>query len=734
MGAVINETLAPYHAYRGVRKWNSYDITFRAARFENGKRTEKAIVTLYFNGKKVHLNQQINKVWGGANSGLDGGNDNGFGITDSPGGLKLQCEGHDVRYRNIWIKELDLEKPDTDFAEPLVEPVKSDGSQPNFVIVFIDDMGYGDVEPFGSKANDTPNLNRMASEGMKLNSFYAAPVCSASRAQLLTGCYAPRVSVPGVFFPAGPKGLNPAEHTIADYLGELGYSTMCVGKWHLGDQAEFLPTNNGFDHYFGIPYSNDMQRVSAETGKRVTPLLRDDKVARLLEDEQQRDVTRDYTNEAVKYITENKNSDKPFFLYLAHTAVHIPIFPHQDFVGRSRNGVYGDWIAEVDWSVGRVLNALRETQQEKETLVIFTSDNGPWRSMGTNGGVSGPLRGSKGCTLEGGVREPTIAWWPGRVAAGKETNEIAGTTDLLPTLVSLAGGTLKETKIDGYDVSQLLLGKTNKSPRTEWFYYQGTRLKAVRSGKWKLAIERQSFGMGMKQEPEDLQLGNRLYNLDTDLGETKSVFDQHPDVVEKLRAMAEKMKEDIGSGKPGPGVRPPGVKDSPVTLYPTVPPKRRVKSRRKKVVWNKLKVGDVFTSDSVPNIAKKSFTISCRIDNSKGNGVLIAHGGTAVGYSLYLKNGEITFAARNGGDSIRRVKAKAINGTNMIEAGLSKAGIPTLTVNGMTTSMAGAASLFLPKVPQEGLSIGFDSQNAVDPSAPGGRYGGKIENIRVVTP
>ena len=297
-------------------------------------------------------------------------------------------------------------------------PRRAVAGQPNFVIIFIDDMGYGDIQPFGSTANDTPHLNRMAAEGMKLTSFYAAPVCSASRAQLLTGSYAPRVSVPGVFFPAGPKGLNPDEHTIADYLRESGYATYCVGKWHLGDQPEFLPTNNGFDHYFGIPYSNDMQRVSAETGMRVTPLLRDDKVAELLEDEQQRDVTRRYTDEAIKHIRSGAASDKPFFVYLAHTAVHIPIFPHQDFVGKSRNGAYGDWIAEVDWSVGQVLNALRETKQEKDTLVIFTSDNGPWASKGKNGGVSGPLRGSKGCTLEGGVREPTIAWWPERIKSG----------------------------------------------------------------------------------------------------------------------------------------------------------------------------------------------------------------------------------------------------------------------------------------------------------------------------
>ncbi|MEM6280489.1 MAG: sulfatase-like hydrolase/transferase, partial [Verrucomicrobiota bacterium] len=209
--------------------------------------------------------------------------------------------------------------------------------RPNFIVIFIDDMGYGDIEPFGSIANATPNLNSMAAEGMKLTSFYAAPVCSASRAQLLTGSYAPRVSVPGVFFPRQGAGLHPDEITIADYLKEASYATACIGKWHLGDQRDFLPTRQGFDSYFGIPYSNDMQRTSTETGKRVTPLLRDEKVAALLEDEEQRRVTREYTEEAVAYIRERSAETSPFFLYLPHTAMHVPLFPHESFVGKSSN-------------------------------------------------------------------------------------------------------------------------------------------------------------------------------------------------------------------------------------------------------------------------------------------------------------------------------------------------------------------------------------------------------------
>ena len=440
--------------------------------------------------------------------------------------------------------------------------------RPNLVLIFIDDMGYGDIGPFGSTVNRTPNLDRMASEGMKLTSFYAAPVCSASRAQLMTGCYAPRVSVPGVFFPAGSRGLNPAEHTVADYLGQLGYATMCVGKWHLGDQRAFLPVNNGFDGYLGIPYSNDMGRRSAADGRSVHPLIRDDRVAELLDNEDQRRITRLYTEEAVKFI--EKNAGKPFFLYLPHTAMHVPLYPHPDFVGKSENGTYGDWVEEVDWSVGRIIETLQRLKLDKNTLVLFTSDNGPWASRGRAGGVSGPLRGSKGCTLEGGVREPTIAWWPDRIEPGSACDAIAGTTDVLPTFVALAGGKVRDdVTIDGCDVSPLLLGRSTESPHEAWFYYQGTRLKAVRSGPWKLAVAPQSLGMGIREKPADLNAPGRLYNLDREIGEVTDVAAEHPEVVNRLQKLADAMIADVGSGRPGPGVRPPGIVEKPVTLRPT---------------------------------------------------------------------------------------------------------------------------------------------------------------------
>jgi arylsulfatase A len=367
--------------------------------------------------------------------------------------------------------------------------------RPNFVVIFIDDMGYGDIGPFGSTLNRTPHLDRMAAEGMKLTSFYAATVCSISRAQLLTGCYGARISVPGVYFPAGANGLNPDEATIADRLKPLGYATSCIGKWHLGDQPEFLPTRQGFDHYFGIPYSNDMQRKSLETGQRVVPLVRDGQVAELLTDEDQTRVTERYTDEAVKFIREHRQ--QPFFLYFPHTAVHTPIVPGPAFQGKSANGRYGDWVEEVDWSVGRVLDTLRETELAEKTLVIFTSDNGPWLIKGSDGGTAEPLRGGKGGTWEGGVRVPTVAWWPGRIASGAVCDAVAGTIDLLPTLVKLAGGeTPAEPVIDGRDISPLLLGQSAQSPREAHYYFAGYNLQAVRQGPWKLAIAPQPETMG----------------------------------------------------------------------------------------------------------------------------------------------------------------------------------------------------------------------------------------------
>ena len=282
--------------------------------------------------------------------------------------------------------------------------------RPSFIVILADDLGYGDIAPFGSTVNRTPHLDRMAREGMKLTSFYAAPVCTPSRAQLLTGCYAKRVSLPNVIFPAATVGLNPQERTVASLLKPQGYATMAVGKWHVGDHPDFLPGRHGFDHYFGLPYSNDMggRETASNPGpagakrdrRPPLPLVRDGQVIETVGARAQDQLTARYTQEAVAFIRAHTN--QPFFLYLAHTAVHIPIHAGTAFQGKSANGPFGDWVEELDWSVGQVLETVRELGLSERTLVLFTSDNGPWLTQGTNGGVAGPLRGGKGGTYEGG--------------------------------------------------------------------------------------------------------------------------------------------------------------------------------------------------------------------------------------------------------------------------------------------------------------------------------------------
>ena len=450
-------------------------------------------------------------------------------------------------------------------------------AKPNIVIIFLDDMGYGDIGPFGATQQKTPALDRMAAEGMKLTSFYAAPTCTVSRAQLLTGCYGQRISMPGVYAPGSAYGLNPDEYTIAERLKDLGYATICIGKWHVGDQPEFLPTNQGFDGYFGIPYSNDMQRKSSVTGEKVIPLLRDDKVAELLTDEQQERIVECYTEEAVRFITANK--DKPFFLYLPHTAIHTPIYPGARFRGKSSNGRVGDWIEEVDWSTGRVLDTLRDVAPN--TLVIFTSDNGPWLNKKEDSGSSGPLRGGKGSTWEGGVRVPTIAWWPGKIVPGTTVDAVAGTIDLLPTAVAVAGGSLpNEPVIDGRDISQLLLGQTKNSPRGVHYYFSGYQLQAVREGPWKLALVPQNETMGRPVAPDAQTKEPRLYNLDTEIGEKTNIASKHPDVVARLTALADKISAEIGGRNPA-ARRPSGKVANPQLLYPAQPREPRPNAAKK---------------------------------------------------------------------------------------------------------------------------------------------------------
>ncbi|MFA6545905.1 MAG: sulfatase [Limisphaerales bacterium] len=465
----------------------------------------------------------------------------------------------------------------------------AEAPKPNFIVINIDDMGYADIEPFGSKLNRTPNLNRLAAEGMKLTSFYAAPVCSPSRAALMTGCYPKRVlPIPGVLFPASAVGLNPAERTVAEVLKDAGYATACIGKWHLGDQPEFLPTRQGFDYYLGIPYSNDMGPAedgsksnlgdklpepkagtggSSETGltgrsQPPLPMLENEKViARVRQDEQQGLVER-YTTAAVKFI--RANHDRRFFLYLPHNAVHFPLYPGRAFRGKSRNGLYGDWVEEVDWSVGQVLNVLRELKLDTKTLVLFTSDNG-----GTTKAVNAPLRGNKGSTWEGGIRVPTIAWWPGQIQAGASSGAIASMMDVMPTFARLGGGTVpQDRKIDGVDLWPVLSGRARESSREAFHYFHGFTLEAIRSGPWKLhLVARGAAGSKAKQaKQESLAQPPILHNLETDVAETTNVAEANPEVVRRLQALAAKMDGDLDAKKPGPGCRALGRVDNPLPL------------------------------------------------------------------------------------------------------------------------------------------------------------------------
>lgn len=445
---------------------------------------------------------------------------------------------------------------------------------PNFVIINVDDLGYADIAPFGSTTNATPHLDRLAREGRKLTSHYAAPVCSPSRAALLTGCYPKRsLPIPHVLFPAAAVGLHPDERTVAELLQKAGYATACIGKWHLGDQPEFLPTRQGFDTYFGVPYSNDMgtgedgsksnlgeplprgakpQAVRGdEFGLRgrhqpPLPLLDNERVIEQVTAREQQTLTRRYTEQAQQFVRDHQ--DGPFFLYLPHSAVHFPLYPSEDFVGRSQGGLLGDWVQEVDWSVGELMDVLRELKLDEKTLVIFTSDNG---GSLRHGSVNQPLRGTKGQTYEGGIRVPTIAWWPGRIPAGTATDAVTTMMDLLPTLVTLAGGELPAgRKLDGVNIWPTLTGEAGDSPpRDAFHYFRGLTLEAVRSGPWKLHLAK-----------------TELYHLGEDVSEAHNVAAAHPEIVERLRELAAAMEDDLGTDGVGPGCRPLGRVKNPQPL------------------------------------------------------------------------------------------------------------------------------------------------------------------------
>ena len=431
------------------------------------------------------------------------------------------------------------------------------GDKPNFILIFCDDLGYGDVGCFGSTTHRTPNIDRTAEEGMRFTSFYVTSgVCTPSRSSLMTGCYPRRVNMHEsdlnecVLFPVARKGLNPDEITIADLLKGQGYATACVGKWHLGDQPEFLPTRQGFDYYYGIPYSNDMGATQRKKNPPL-PLLRNEKVIEAPAD--QNTLTRRYTEEVVKFITANK--DKPFFVYLPHTMPHNPVHSSEKFRGQSANGGYGDCVEEIDWSTGEILASLKKLNIDDRTLVVFTSDNG---AASRWGGGNGPLSGFKGGTMEGGMREPCIMRWPGRIPAGKTCDELATTMDLLPTFARLAGTKAPTDRIiDGKDIWPLMAGRDGaKSPHEAFYYYQMDQLQAVRAGRWKLhlplKVKRQNWGKGIPNRPM------ALYDLKADIGEKKNVADRHPDVVKRLLALADKARLDLGDVNHRGNQRPAG--------------------------------------------------------------------------------------------------------------------------------------------------------------------------------
>ena len=437
---------------------------------------------------------------------------------------------------------------------------------PNVVIMFMDDMGYADIGAFGAKAYPTPHLDKMAKEGRKFTDFYVTQaVCSASRAGLLTGCYNVRIGINGALGPKSNSGLNPDEVTIAEICKQEGYATACYGKWHLGHHKKFLPMQHGFDDYFGLPYSNDMwpyhpgvlHLPMEERLKRWPhlPLIDGNEVINpKVSGKDQEMLTTQYTERAVSFIEENK--DNPFFVYLPHSMVHVPLYVSDKFKGKSGAGLFGDVMMEVDWSVGEIMKVLRKHNLHTNTLFIFTSDNGPWLNYGDHAGSAAPLREGKGTMFDGGCREPTLAWWPGTIPAGSECNEPAMTIDLLPTIAKLIDADLPKHRIDGKDISALLTDNV-KSPQEAYYFYYGNQLQAVRQGKWKLHFPHGYRTMagkpggtgGIPTNYSQAKIGISLFDLHSDIGESKDVKDKFPKITSRLKSLGEKFNKELQKSK-----------------------------------------------------------------------------------------------------------------------------------------------------------------------------------------
>lgn len=611
--------------------------------------------------------------------------------------------------------------------------------RPNVVIIFIDDMGYGDVGFNGATGPKTPHLDRMATEGMRFDHFYVGcAVCSGSRTSLMTGSHYQRLSMRAVLFPNSDNGLHPNEVTIADMLKDAGYRTACVGKWHLGHLPPCLPTYQGFESYYGVPYSNDMwidpanrladdilvregltlKEVKAgHKKKNLVPLMRDEEVIEYPAD--QKTLTKRYTEESIRFIksvttkNQEQGTKNPFFLYLPHTMVHLPLAVSKAFENRTDKLIW-DAIEEVDWSVGQILKTLKTLGIAENTLVLFTSDNGA--AVGT----SLPLRAKKGSVYDGGIREPTVMWWPGTIPAGKVCHEVAGTIDMLPTLAGLCGGKLPDAKIDGKDIKPLMLGQSGaKSPHENYVLMHG--LGTVRSGPWKFYPWRE------KTSGKDAVAGRtasknpvQLYNVVEDIGERKNLAAKHPDLVTRFQAAYTAHVKEIEANR-----RPTEVMSRPANaVSPERPggPKKRRKS--KAMNWSNVKIGDVYSSGRAPSFTRKPFTISATIEATDPAGVIVAHGGSVIGYSLYIKDGTCFFSIRLSGDQLRVAKADIGDGRSTIRAELNKQGMLSLQINkGETATSTGG---LLKRHPSESLCIGHDDGNPVDPAAPKPAFNGEL--------
>ena len=426
--------------------------------------------------------------------------------------------------------------------------------RPNIIVFFTDDQGYNDVGCFGSPDIETPNFDRMAREGIRLTDFYAMPVCGPSRAALMTGCYPIRVAEP-----RNHKGqhtiLHPREITIAEVLKDAGYTTGMIGKWHLAGgrkkayPAKLMPLGQGFDSFFGTPLHNGFTRTVEAKSFRTQLMRGNEVIDDFLKQSEMNTLTRRYTREAVRFIREHK--DGPFFLYLAHNMPHVPLGASEAFRGQSKRGLYGDVIAELDWSLGQVIQTLQEQGIDRDTLIWFTSDNGPWieKHLGDYGGSAAPLRGSKMMTWDGGPRAPCIVRWPGHVPAGRVSGEIISTLDILPTLARLAGADVPADRtIDGRDVSDFLLGRSEKSPRKRYYFYCYTQLQAVREGRWKLVLPRPAHPKwcGWSARMVDAVKEVELYDLVNDVAEEHNVAEAHPEVVKRLMGVVEEARRDLG--------------------------------------------------------------------------------------------------------------------------------------------------------------------------------------------